>query len=251
VLAHGLGVQAVRASGRAGIKVGPAENMKPAFPVINTPENIRAAEQATRELNAPYLTVMLEGRYTDAYLKAAGADAPRFTDAELKTIATPVDFVGLNTYGPGEFVRALDEPPYYVVMPLPASHPRMGEPWLTFNPEALYWAPHQLAKLWNVKEIYITENGTSSDDKPNSQGRIDDLDRILYMREYLRQLLRATGEGVPVRGYFAWSLLDNFEWQQGYTSRFGLYYVDYKTQKRTPKLSASFYRQLVERNALV
>jgi beta-glucosidase len=251
VLAHGLGVQAVRASGRAGVKVGPAENIKPAFPVFKTPDNIRAAEQATRELNAPYLTVMLEGRYTDAYLKAAGADAPRFTDAELKTIATPVDFVGLNVYGPGEFVRAIGEPPFYALIPLPASHPRMGEPWLTFNPEALYWAPRHVAKLWNVKEIYITENGTSAEDKPNAAGRIDDLDRILYMREYLRQLLRATGEGVPVRGYFAWSLLDNFEWQQGYTSRFGLYYVDYKTQKRTPKLSASFYREIVERNALV
>jgi beta-glucosidase len=251
VLGHGLGVQAVRANGRAGLKVGPAENVTIALPDVATERNIRAALDATRELNAPYLTVILEGRYTDQYLKAAGADGPRFTEADLKTISTPVDFVGINVYGPGAFVRAREKVPGYAEMPLPASYPHMKSSWLDFAPQTLYWAPRQLQKLWNVKEIYITENGTSSTDKPEADGRIDDLDRVMFLRQYLAQLRRATSEGVPVRGYFVWSLLDNFEWADGYTTRFGLHYVDYKTLKRTPKLSASFYKKVIERNALV
>lgn len=251
VLAHGLGVQAVRANGRPGTKVGPAENITPVLPVVETLSNIRAAELATRELNAAYLTVILEGRYTDAYLKEAGADAPRFSDSDLKIISTPVDFVGINVYGPGAYVRAEDTPPFYHEIPLPASYPHMQSPWLSFGPEALYWAPRQLQTLWGVKAIYITENGTSADDTPDRQGKVDDLDRIMFLREYLTQLLRATTEGVPVLGYFVWSFMDNFEWTQGYADRFGLYYVDYKTLTRTPKLSVSFYRKVIERNALV
>ena len=251
VLGHGLAVQALRADGRAGIKVGPAENLTIALPDIETPKNIRAAELATRELNAPYLTVMLEGRYTDAWLAAAGADAPRFTPEELRTIATPVDFVGLNVYSVGAYVRASDAPPGYTAIALPVSYPHMKSPWLKFAPETLYWAPRQVASLWGVKEIYISENGTSSADKPATDGTVYDLDRILYLREYLKQLRRATAQGVPVRGYFLWSLLDNFEWLDGYTTRFGLHYVDFKTLKRTPKLSASFYKKVIARNALV
>ena len=250
-LGHGLAVQAVRANGRAGIKVGMAENMVTALPAVETPENIRAAEIATREMNAPYLTVMLEGRYTDAYLAAAGADAPRFTAEELKTISTPVDMVGINIYEPGAFVRASDAAPGYTVIPLPSSYPRMLSRWLTFGPDTLYWGPRHVVKLWNAKDIYITENGTSSADQPDADGAVYDLDRVMYLRQYLAQLRRATAEGLPVRGYFLWSLLDNFEWAEGYAVRFGLHYVDYKTLKRTPKLSASFYRMVIARNDLV
>jgi beta-glucosidase len=251
VLGHGLAVQAVRANGRGGIKVGPAENITTALPDVETLKNIRAAELATREMNAPYLTVMLEGRYTDAWLAAAGADAPRFTAGELRTISTPVDFVGINVYAPGAYVRASDAAPGYTVIPLPVSYPHMESRWLTFGPGTLYWAPRQVATLWNVNEIYISENGTSAADQPASNGTVYDLDRVLYLREYLSQLRRATSEGVPVRGYFVWSLLDNFEWVDGYDTRFGLHYVDYKTLTRTPKLSASFYKKVIARNALV
>ena len=251
VLAHGLGVLAVRAHGRMGTRVGMAENITAALPAIENQKNIAAAQLATRELNAPYLTVMLEGRYTDLYLKEAGPDAPRFTPEELKTIATPVDYVGLNIYAPGAFVRASDRPPGYTTIPLPPSYPHMQSPWLTIGAQTLYWAPRQVAKLWNVREIYITENGASAADIPTETGAIDDLDRVMFLREYLEQLRRAANEGVPVRGYFLWSLLDNFEWSEGYSIRFGLHYVDYKTQKRTPKLSASFYKKLIARNALV
>ncbi len=249
VLAHGLAVQAVRASGRHGTKVGPAENIATALPAIETVENIRAAELATRELNAPYLTVMMEGRYTDAYLAEAGADAPRFTPQDLKTISSKVDFVGLNVYAPSQYVLTSEAAPGFVEVPLQASHPHMASPWLTLGPEVLYWAPRHAANLWKVKDIFITENGASAADEPAADGTVYDVDRVMYLRNCLMHLQRATDEGVPVRGYFLWSLLDNFEWADGYATRFGIVHVDYATQKRTPKLSASFYREVIARNA--
>jgi len=248
VLAHGLGVQAVRANARAGTRVGPAENMTTAVPAVETPDNIRAAETATREMNAPYLTVMMEGRYTDAWLAEAGADAPKFTARDLEIIASPIDFIGLNVYGPGFYVLASESTPGWTTLPMPASYPHMASDWLLVSPEALYWAPRHAARLWGAKDIYITENGTSAADRPGPDGTVYDVDRVMYLRNYLTQLQRATAEGVPVRGYFLWSLLDNFEWADGYATRFGVVHVDYATQKRTPKLSASFYREVIARN---
>ena len=145
---------------------------------------------------------------------------------------------------------ASDDPKGYSIVPVPESFPKMASNWLTIGPEALYWAPKLAAKVWGVKSIYITENGTSGADKIDASGAINDLDRIMYLRNYLTQLQRATAEGVPVHGYFLWSLLDNFEWADGYATRFGLVHVDYATQKRTPKLSASFYREVIAKNAV-
>ena len=104
--------------------------------------------------------------------------------------------------------------------------------------------------MWNVSDIYITENGCSATDVPAADGLVYETDRIMFLRSYLTQLQRATSEGVPVRGYFHWSLMDNFEWADGFGTRFGLLHVDYATQQRTPKLSASFYREVAVRNRL-
>jgi beta-glucosidase len=249
-LGHGLAVQAIRAKGRAGTKVGPAENIAACLPAIDTPENIRAAEIATRELNAGFLGVVLEGKYTDGFLTYAGKDAPKFTDAELKIISSPVDFVGLNIYAPQFYVVAKDHAPGFDVLPFPASFPHMNSEWLRIGPETAYWVPRLAAKVWNIDTIYISENGTSGADKPSADGKIYDLDRIMYLRNYLMQLQRATAEGVPVRGYFLWSLMDNFEWIFGFEKRFGIYRVDFDTLARTPKLSASFYRDVIARNAI-
>jgi len=251
VLAHGLAVQAIRAKGRPDTKVGPAENMTIGVPVIETHENIAAAERATRELNAAYLTVMLEGRYIDAFLSSAGADAPKFTPEDLKVIASPLDFVGINVYLPNQYVRATSAGPGYEFIPFSKSHPRMASFWHTIGPEALYWAPRHVAELWNVKDIYITENGCGAADDQAADGNVYDSDRIMFLRNYLTQLQRATSDGVPVRGYFHWSTMDNFEWTDGFGTRFGLIHVDFKTQKRTPKLSSSFYREVIARNAVV
>ena len=250
VLAHGLSVRAIRANSRAGTKVGPAENLTVALPAFEIPAHVQAAEAATRELNAAYLTVMMEGRYTDAYLKELGADAPKVEDGDLRIIGSPVDFVGLNVYTPGPYVLSSEARPGYQLMKWPKSYPHMASTWLRLAPEVLYWAPRHVARLWKPAQIYISENGTSSRDKPDKDGHVYDLDRVMYLRNCLTHLHRATQEGVPVRGYFLWSLLDNFEWADGYATRFGLVHVDYKTQKRTPKLSAAFYKQVMARNVV-
>ncbi|MBR1160347.1 GH1 family beta-glucosidase [Bradyrhizobium elkanii] len=249
-LAHGLAVQAIRAKGRAGTRVGPAENITACVPAFNTPENIRATEIATRELNAGFLGVVLEGKYTEGFLQYAGADAPKFTADELKIISQPNDFVGLNIYAPQCYILATDHAPGWKPLPMPASFPHMSSEWLRIAPETIYWAPRIAAKLWNIKSIYISENGTSGEDKVHPDGQIYDLDRIMFLRNYLAQLQRATADGVPVHGYFLWSLMDNFEWIFGYEKRFGLYRVDFETQARVPKLSAAFYRDVIARNAI-
>ncbi|WP_433985046.1 family 1 glycosylhydrolase [Tunturiibacter empetritectus] len=140
VLAHGLGVQAIRAHAKPGTRVGLAENISACVPIIETPEHIAATAKAMREVNAGYLTVIMEGRYTDAYLAHAGADAPKFTDADMKAIGTPVDFVGLNIYTP-TYIRADDSPAGFARIPSPDSYPHMMSPWLHVGPEALYWGP--------------------------------------------------------------------------------------------------------------
>ena len=250
LLGHGLSVQAVRANAPADVKVGIAENAVSTIPVIETPENMAAARVAYREENVRSLTVIMEGRYTDFFLRNLGADAPRFTAEELKTISTPLDFIGLNIYDP-TWIRATSREPGYEVVDMPKSYPRMAAGWLGFGPDGMYWSPKLLHELWGVNEIYITENGAASLDVPNTQGEVLDVDRIEFLRCYLAQLHRVVAEGVPVKGYFLWSLLDNYEWSDGYAIRFGITYVDYKTQKRTLKLSAEFYKEVIARNALV
>jgi beta-glucosidase len=250
VLGHGLAVQALRASTKPGTRIGLADNATATSPVIETPEHVKAATTAMREENAQYLTVIMEGRYTDYYLKRLGADAPKFTAEELKAIGSPLDFVGLNVYQP-TWVRADSTKEVgYSVVPDPASYPHMLSPWLTIGPEALYWSPKLVTKLWHPKAIYITENGCSSSDVLTPEGTVLDTDRVMFLRNYLTQLHRAVSEGVPVKGYFLWSLLDNFEWADGYEKRFGITYVDFKTQKRTPKLSAQFYKTVIAKNGL-
>jgi beta-glucosidase len=251
VLAHGLAVRAIRAQGRKGTRCGPAENITTVVPLLETPEHIQAAQVATRELNAAFLTVMLEGKYTDAYLKACGEDGPKFTDDDLKVIAEPVDFVGINVYRPDAYVLACEEAPGYRAIPLNKSHPRMFSSWQLLGPEVMYWAPRLVQSLWNAKEIFITENGCGAADELAADGNVYDSDRVMFLRNHLAHLQRATAEGVPVKGYFLWSLMDNFEWADGFGTRFGLVYVDFKTQKRTPKCSASYFREAAARNAVV
>jgi beta-glucosidase len=251
VLGHGMAVQAIRAKGKAGTKVGLADDVHAAVPLLETPEQIKAAQTATREANAPYLTVMFEGKYTDAYLKEAGKDAPKFPDEDLKVIASPLDFVGINVYKPAFYVLASDQAPGWREIPFAKSHPKMFNSWLSLGPEAMYWAPKFVQSLWGVKEIFLTENGCATDDEVADDGKVYDTDRVMFLRAYLTQLQRATADGVPVKGCFQWSLMDNFEWSAGFGDRFGLVYVDFKTQKRTPKLSAAWFREAARRNAVV
>jgi beta-glucosidase len=247
VLAHGLGVQALRANTPSGTQIGLAENAAVFVPVIETEEHVKAAQRATRIGNAPFLTVLMEGKYPDEYLAHEGANAPKVEPGDMRAIGSPLDFVGLNIYTP-TYVRADDSPMGFAVEPNPTSYPHMASPWLSIGPECIYWGVRNVCDLWKPKGIFITENGTSSDDVLTPAGRIEDTDRVMYLRNHLTHLHRAASEGYPVKGYFLWSLLDNFEWADGYSKRFGIHYVDYKTLKRTPKLSAEWYRDVIAKN---
>jgi beta-glucosidase len=250
VLGHGLAVQAIRAHAKSDTKVGIADNVTATTPIYESAEHIQAAHRAMREENAMFLTVVQEGRYTDLYLKRLGADAPKFTADEMHIIGSKLDFVGINIYQP-TYVRADGSERGYTVVPPPNSYPHMYSPWLYIGPEGLYWGAKLVAEIWKVKELYITENGASSSDQIAADGHIYDTDRVMFLRNYLTQLQRAVAEGVPVKGYFLWSLLDNFEWADGYEKRFGITYVDFKTQKRTLKLSADFYKRVIAVNRVV
>ncbi len=249
VLGHGMAVRAIRASVPTAM-VGLAENPRAIVPVIDTPEQVEAARKGMREENARYLGVILSGKYTDLYLKKLGPNAPQFTPEDMSLIGSPLDFVGTNIYQP-TYVRADDSEAGYTVVPNPSSYPAMFSPWLTVGPQALYWGPKLTYELWKPKALYITENGCSSADVVAPDGHIYDTDRVMYFRNYLTQLQRAVAEGVPVKGYFLWSLLDNYEWADGYEKRFGITYVDFKTQKRTPKLSSMLYKQIIANNRVM
>ena len=251
VLAHGLAVAALRANARKPIRVGLAENAPICVPVIETEEHIAAARKAQREINAPFLTAVLEGKYVDSYLNEMGKDAPQFTSEDMKTIGAPLDFVGLNCYYPYNVRADRQSPAGYAVVQHPSSYPHMSSDWLYIGPQILYWGPRHLSEIWGVKDVFITENGCSATDPRSPDGAVYDTDRVMFLRNYLTQAQRAVAEGWPLRGYFLWSLIDNFEWADGYLKRFGIVYVNYETQERIPKLSAHFYRETIARGGVV
>ncbi len=249
LLAHGWGLQAMRAAAPRRLRIGIAENMQACVPVFESEAHVAAARTAMRLENAAFLTAVMEGGYDPHYLTTEGADAPVFTDAEMRAIGGPLDFVGANVYTPSH-IRADETAPHgYAIVPHPPAYPRMMPDWLFLGPSIGYWVPRLLAEIWKVPSVYITENGCGCPDRPTRDGRVFDTDRILFLRESLMHMQRATHEGWPLNGYFHWSLLDNFEWHRGYAQRFGLLYVNYATQERTPKLSAEFYKETIRRNA--
>ena len=249
ILAHGLAVEAIRANAPAA-QVGLAENARVFVPVIENRANMEAARRATREENAPFLTTLMEGAYPDSYLQREGANAPHVEPGDMKAIGSRLDFVGLNVYAP-TYVRADESARGYAKVPYPASYPHMASPWVYLGPECIYWAVRNVCEIWNPRAVFITENGCSAADVVTAAGRIEDIDRVMYLRNHLANLQRAAAEGFPVKGYFLWSLLDNFEWADGYSKRFGIHYVDFKTERRIPKLSAEWYREVIARNTVV
>lgn len=249
LLAHGLGVQAIRANAKDDVAVGPAENVLIGVPAIEDAAHVEAAKRMFRRSNAAYIVPILDGAYPESWLKEQAADAPIIADGDMKAIGQPVDFVGVNIYT-GSYVRPSDTEAGYEVVQGGRDAPNMGLPWLKLVPEATYWGVRILSELWNPKRVLITENGTPAADELKL-GAVRDVERIMYLRNCLGHIQRAAAEGYPIAGYFLWSLLDNFEWTEGYQSRFGLHYVDFKTQARTPKLSAAWYREVIARNAVV
>jgi len=250
LLAHGRAVSALRAGAKGRIEVGLAENPAICVPAIEVEPHIAAARRAMRLMNGAFLTPVLEGAYPAEYLEGEGANAPEVEPGDLADIGRPLDFVGLNIYT-GTPVRAIDRAPGYEVIPHPESYPRMDTAWLYFCPQSLYWGVRLASEIWKPRALYITENGCAAKDKLTASGEVWDTDRVMFLRNYLTSTRRAVEEGYPLRGYFLWSLLDNFEWASGYTKRFGITYVNYETLRRTPKLSYAFYREVIRSGAVV
>ena len=254
LLAHGLGCQAIRAATPKPAQVSLVVNYDSYVPVVETPENIEAAKRAfvAEEHNGTVLVPALTGHYNPVTLTTLGANAPDIQDGDMKTIAQPLDLLGYNVYT-GSYVRAADNACGYEILPLPREYPKIYMPWLNFMPESLYWGVRMITDALGKKNlpIVISENGCATDDEVTSTGEVLDLTRVMYQRSYLRNAQRAVAEGYPLKGYFHWSLMDNFEWSWGYTRRFGMTYVDFKTQKRTPKQSFHWYQKAIQENRVV
>ena len=249
LLCHGHGVRAVREHGRHHAKVGLVDNPTICIPVTETESDIAAARRLFIADNIRVLDPIYRGQYAPSYLRAAGTARPKVARTDFALISLPIDFLGLNIYT-GQFARAgkKGDPER---LALPASFPQADCGWLKYVPQAIYWGPRFAAEIYGEKKIFITENGVGCEDDGTSlRGEVIDLHRRDYLRSYLRELQRAIDDRVPVRGYFLWSFMDNFEWHDGYARRFGAVYVDFKTQKRTPKLSALWYQRVMKENRL-
>ncbi|MEI7733241.1 MAG: GH1 family beta-glucosidase [Verrucomicrobiota bacterium] len=253
-LAHGLACQAIRAASPVKPHVSIVINYDAYIPAVETPENIEATKRAFvgEEHNGTVLVPILTGSYGKRIMEKLGPEAPDIREGDMKTICQPLDALGFNIYT-GSYVRAASNPDGYELLPLPKAYPQMHVPWLNFLPESLYWGVRMLTDALGKAElpIFITENGCPTDDELTKTGEVLDLARVMYTRAYLKNAHRAIQEGYPLKGYFHWSLMDNFEWADGYSRRFGLVYVDYPTQKRIPKLGYHWYKQVVQQNRIV
>lgn len=254
LLAHGLSCQAIRAASPVPCSVSLVDNFAVTVPINESPINIEAAKKAfqTSGYNGGIILPALTGAYSPALLEELGKDVPDIQDGDLEIIHQPLDALGFNIYS-GNYVRAVDNEKGYETLPFPKGYPRMYMPWLRIVPESLYWGIRHISETLGSQDlpIFITENGCAAQDKLNANGEVIDTDRIMYLRQHLKSAHRAISEGYPLKGYFVWSLLDNFEWAYGYSRRFGITYIDYKTQKRIPKASFNWYAECIRQNRVV
>jgi beta-glucosidase len=241
--AHGTAVQAFRAESKGSI--GLVVNLEPKYPASASPADLAATRRADAYMNRQYLDPVFLGRYPDELAEIFGPAWPSHCDADLQLIRQPIDFLGINYYTRN--VSRHDDS----VLPLRASGVRQLEHVYTETGWEVYPPALTAVLLW-VKErygdvpLYITENGAAFYDPPSPvDGRIEDPLRVQYYHEHLRAAGDAIRRGVDLRGYFAWSLLDNFEWSLGYAKRFGIVHLDYRTLARTPKASARYYSEII------
>lgn len=242
LLAHGLSVEALRASLPTEREIGIALSMSPTEPATQTPEDLAAAERNDLYRNWLFLHPITHGEYHPLTAELFKEEIP-IEDGDLATISAPIDFVGINYYARA-VVRADDSIP---VIRAQEVHPEgtytaMG--WEVY-PQGIADIIAQTAERYEPKAIYITENGSAWDDEPAVDGTIIDSARVDYLLDHLAAATQSTDARLPLRGYFAWSLMDNFEWAEGYTKRFGIVGVDYATQQRTVKQSGATYREIL------
>jgi beta-glucosidase len=252
LLAHGLAVQALRAAGASNI--GIANNHPPVWPASDSEADVGAAQAYDALVNGLFADPVLVGRYPTEELAEA---MPGPVAEDLAIMATPLDWYGVNYYNPSKVgapdtsqttVDGVELPPG-----LPFSFPPItGYPvtgfWWPVVPDGLHEILTKLKTRYGtaLPPVYITENGCAYDDGPDERGRVADQRRIDYLDGHLRAVRAAMDDGVDVRGYFLWSIVDNFEWSVGYSQRFGLVHIDYETLARTPKDSYYWYRDLIK-----
>jgi beta-glucosidase len=251
LLAHGRSVQVIREHAKQPPRIGLAPVATVSVPETERTVDIEAAYSATVNgateslFNTTWwLDPIFRGRYPEAAVKQRLDKMPRVTAQDLALISEPLDFCAFNLYQAGVVRAGADGKPEAV--PYPEGHPVTAMEW-PVTPAGLYWASRFFYERYQ-KPILVTENGLSCHDWVSTDGKVHDPNRIDFLSRYLAYLGRACEEGIPVDGYFQWSVMDNFEWAEGYKDRFGLIYVDYETGQRIPKDSYHWYRETIQSN---
>ncbi|HWN82390.1 MAG TPA: family 1 glycosylhydrolase, partial [Candidatus Udaeobacter sp.] len=240
--AHGTAVQVYRAEARG--QIGLVVNLEPKYPASDAPADLAATARADAYMNRQYLDPVFRGSYPAEMPEIFGAAWPRFPAADFALIREPIDFLGVNYYTRGvtrNDDHALPVRAAKVVQPQSLYTEMDWEVWPEALTRVLRWTKDHYGDI----PLYVTENGAAFADPPPVAGRVDDPLRVDYLRTHLRAVQDAIACGVDLRGYFAWSLLDNLEWAEGTSKRFGLVQVDFANQLRTPKASADFYRDVI------
>jgi beta-glucosidase len=249
--AHGKSAKLIRAQAKQKAQVGYAPVGIVAIPATEAAADIEAARSSmftVREKhcwnNTWWMDPIFLGKYPDDGLALFAGDVPKIEAGDMESMHDVPDFFGANIYQGGYTRAGASGKPEPV--PEPIGFPITAFEW-PLTPEALRWGPRLFHEKYG-KPVVITENGLSCRDWVSLDGKVHDPQRIDYTQRYLRELAKAVADGTAVRGYFHWSIMDNFEWAEGYKQRFGMVYVDYDTQKRTPKDSALWYKQVIASN---
>lgn len=245
-LAHGLGVKAIRAAAKLQPSVSIVNNLSPTVPASDRPEDVAAARRADGHTNRWWLDPIFGRGYPEDMIRIYGVEPPVQGD-DLATISAPLDWIGINYYF--REVTA-DNPSGRGAKTVGVRVPDAVETAMGWEvcPQGLEDILVRVAEDYGPRQIYVTENGSAWIDEVDAEGNISDPGRTEYLRTHLEACAGAIGRGAPVAGYFAWSLLDNFEWAYGYDKRFGLVHVDYQTQKRTIKASGRFFAEAIARH---
>ena len=254
LLGHGLATQRMRAAATAPKKLGITLNMGTADPFTDTQQDRDAARRADGMGLRIYLDPLRYGRYPEdmvADLADRGTAFP-VQPGDLEIISSPTDVLGVNFYFGQDFSgvdtdgRTVDDEGHPVVRQMPPDTARTAMDW-PITPERFTQLLVRLQRDYPGVPMVITENGAAFDDTADESGFVQDDDRTAYLAEHIAAVAAARSQGADVQGYFAWSLMDNFEWAEGYAKRFGIVHVDYETQKRTPKQSALWFRDNIGR----
>ncbi len=249
LLAHGLGMQAIRAAGDAATRAGITLNMGINLPATDSPADQAAAAEAIDQNWELFTLPIFTGHYSNRLIEQAGNDAPRIQPGDMALICARNDFLGLNYYTPSRISATANQGEPGVVRNPTAEYTTMD--W-EVHPDGLYQLLLRLRDLTRGKTpIYITENGAAFKDVITPDGHVHDERRVDFLRGHFDAARRAIAAGVDLRGYFVWSLMDNFEWGHGYTQFFGLVNVDYATQRRTIKDSGYYLRDVIAANAVI